>query len=232
MSLSASTSLMITSAGLHFHLHSLRPLLTPHETNKKMKRKRKNERKQTTTLNRFECRMREWKKNGIQTEYHQLVSKNHQAREFRCTFLNKRLSKQFVKDHQFSTQIPKQTKRPNVKKNKQTKKSNEKNGKSGEVKEIQIKQENMETFQSNADQAHYCGIRTVKKWNLLNILSEISQSCAHKIALNFDGNIELSRCDSDLDACFKLTSMNTDFNLLPQWNSHKTCLLLINSDWG
>lgn len=175
MSLSASTSLMITSAGLHFHLHSLRPLLTPHETNKKMKRKRKNGRKQTTTLNRFECRMREWKKNGIQTEYHQLVSKNHQAREFRCTFLNKRLSKQFVKDHQFSTQIPKQTKRPKRrKKNKQTKKSNEKNGKSGEVKEIQIKQENMETFQSNADQAHYCGIRTVKKWNLLNILSEIS----------------------------------------------------------
>lgn len=46
-------------------------------------------------------------------KYHQLVSKNHQAREFRFTFLflfqNKRLSKQFVKDHQFSTQTPKQT---------------------------------------------------------------------------------------------------------------------------
>lgn len=41
------------------------------------------------------------------------VSKNHQVREFRCTFLNEWLSKQFVKDHQFSTQIPKQTILPN-----------------------------------------------------------------------------------------------------------------------
>lgn len=63
-----------------------------------------------------------------QTEYHQLISKNHQAREFHCTFLNKRLSKQFVKDHQFPTQNTKTNKttesRGNTRERKRTTQTN------------------------------------------------------------------------------------------------------------
>lgn len=68
---------MITSAGLHFHLHCLFGLS---DTNDKKWREKNNKKLKSEPIFMSHERKKKCK-------YHQLVSTNHQAREFRFTFL-------------------------------------------------------------------------------------------------------------------------------------------------